>query len=199
MAKIVNIDFNDFLKNTLPYFLRDNTHLNWIYSLLKPLRHVHDIFYSFYIDKRYFLYHTAQTVYIEHYLNTKYNISNPSSANTPANPFNATNEDVYIVNNNITGQVLFNESESIDNEDEVYLYNDSEYPLAADAQEYYLYNVVDVGLGDGFTVYVPNSILTASPFSSMSYVSTIGQVNDIIEAAVNKFKFAQTSFSIVNY
>ncbi|MCP3682123.1 MAG: hypothetical protein GY861_05470 [bacterium] len=200
MPRIVKIDFSNFIENTLPHFLRATFHVNWAYSLMRPLRYIHDIFYSFYEERQFFLRHTAQTVYVEHYLNAKYNIDNPSSSATPASPYNATNEDIYIVNNDVTGQQIYNKAEVIPSGEEIYVYNASEYPLAGGSQEYYLYNKTDVSLGDNFTVFVPNSIITAKPWKDKtSYITTVAQINDVVEAAVNSFKFAQITFNITNY
>lgn len=202
---IVNIQWSELIKNMLPGVLHGANHKNWLYSLIKPLQHVHDLFYAFYDKKNFFLKHTFQTVYLEHFLNYKYNIDNPLSSHVPTHDYNATNKDIYIVNNDITDKYLFNLSEVIPSSDEIYLYNDSEYPLGAGSQELYLYNKIDVNLGYNFTVYVPDNLLLAKPWSDMSMITGLSpaeakiQINKIISATIEKFKFANITYELTEY
>ncbi len=217
----------------IPGALHGIKHKNWLYTLIKPLQHVHNLFYAFYDTKRFFLKHTSQTVYVEHFLNAKYNIDNPSASHVPAHDYNATNKDIYIVNNDIVPQYLFNLSESIPDDDVIYIFNkDEEYNPALTynsgdtatydfqfwecntngttgawnetkwdklCDEFILYNKNDVSLGYNFTIYVPSNLLLAKPWSDMSMITTMTQVKAFISGTIEKFKFANITYELIEY
>lgn len=166
-------NWNDFIKQVIPWFYRTQTHIDWWKSLIRPLITLYNKWYDFYQNSLYRLYHTTQVIYLEKYLNDQHD---PDQRR------------IYI--NDQTGIVdyLFNNSEV---SQEIYLYNDSE-----NTQEYYMLNAVDVAFTD-FTVMIPSNIDQNVIYSFENY--TLSEINEFIAADVNRFKYIGIDFETNNF
>lgn len=67
-----SIDFIDIMKKNIPVFLRKTRLLDFVSSLLKPLRTLNDLLLLFRDDIDYKLLFNGQVIVLEHYLNDIY-------------------------------------------------------------------------------------------------------------------------------
>lgn len=131
-----NIDFRKLLYNLIPHFLRGPVNLSFLYALQQPIKALNDLFVSFRLNTNYKLQFTAQIIYLEHYLNDK---------------FDPSGRGIFITNieeNDFT--FIYNK---IEQKPETYYYNKSE----AEPPKY-LYNYAEILLGDNYIVNVPVAV-----------------------------------------
>lgn len=104
-----NIDFRHIAYNLIPYFLRSDESLSWLYALAEPVSELNIVFNSFRDNTIYKLQFTSQTIYLEHYLNDK---------------FDPIGRGIYIENlNELDWIFLYN---IIEEKPPLYLFNDAE-------------------------------------------------------------------------
>ncbi len=98
MAFKYNIDYKRISENLMPFFLRKEKLKEFIYSAIKGLQDVNDLFHQYTIDTDYKLKFNAQVIYLEHVLNDK---------------FDNTSRTIYIENisNLYNNDYIFNQSE----------------------------------------------------------------------------------------
>lgn len=66
------IDWNKLIEHTLPYLLRKVKQVAWLYTLIKPVRWLHDEFLAYRTQTRIDLLYTSQVIYLEKLLNDRF-------------------------------------------------------------------------------------------------------------------------------
>ena len=104
-----NIDFQHIAYNLTPYFKRTAAFLDWLYSLLRPLKEINLDFTSFVSKTDYALTFTSETNVLERFLNDQ---------------FDPITRGIFISNiDEVDFQFIFNK---IENKPPVYIFNKSE-------------------------------------------------------------------------
>lgn len=130
------VDFRKVFYNLIPHFLRSTAQLAWLDSLQKPLKALNDTFSKFRNYYNYRFLFTAQTIYLEHYLNDK---------------FDQLTRGIFIANLEQTDfTFVYNK---IEVKPAFYFYNKAEAK-----PPYYLYNWDELLTGDTFVINVPVAV-----------------------------------------
>ena len=104
-----NIDFQHIVYNLTPFFKRTAALLDWLYSLIRPLKEVNNGFVSFVSNTEYNLTFTSETNVLERFLNDQ---------------FDPVSRGIFITNiNEVDFQFIFNK---VENKAPVYIFNKSE-------------------------------------------------------------------------
>ena len=102
-----NINFQKIVYNLIPFFLRKEKNLDFIYSLIKPLKDVNVLFFALVNKINYKLTYTSESNVLARFLNNEYSTTG-----------------ISISNNNATDYLfVFNKSES---KPKTYVFNKSE-------------------------------------------------------------------------
>ena len=102
-----NINFQKIVYNLIPFFLRKEKNLDYIYSLIKPLKDVNVLFFALVNKINYKLTYTSESNVLARFLNNEYSTTG-----------------ISISNNNATDYLfVFNKSES---KPKTYVFNKSE-------------------------------------------------------------------------
>lgn len=204
------VNYRDLLNQVIAWFLRGDKFRNLLYSAIKPLSELNDngvtveffnqkdrSFYQFTRFISNFIQFDARTIYLQKYLNDRYDPSN---------------EGIVITNNNTTADViyLFNQEE---NQEPVYFYNNWDATESYVIGEYavsgnHIYRATSASSGDqppsanwsdegimqfaynnediftpDYTVEVPNLVTTQPDYS-----------NERIQAQINFFNSAGRTY-----
>lgn len=105
-----SIDFQHIVYNVTPFFKRTTAFLDWIFSLVRPLKELNIDFVSFASNKEYALLFTAETNVLERFLNDQFDNINRTIFIT-----NIDEVDFQFIHNKIEGKAptyIFNKSEA---------------------------------------------------------------------------------------
>jgi len=188
----------------MPYWLRTRNTLLYIYSLIKPIKDVNIDFLAYYDAKRRILKHTAQTIYLEHYLNLEYD---------------AVNEGIYI--ENISESSVLYVFNSAEGQPPLYVYNlydnsiayivgefcsygntiyecianttgnnptDASYWLET-TEQLFLYNDAEAASSYNFIIWIPDAIKISCGYPNYT----------TFEAKANQFVFSDKKYLIQTY
>lgn len=117
-----SINFNDIVNKFLPIRVNKQRNRELLYTMLKPLQTLNEAFVIFRNAINYKLLFNAQVIYLEHFLNDRYD-----SVNSGIYIQDAANVNYAYLYNKIENRqatVLYNKSE---NKPKFYMYNKSEY------------------------------------------------------------------------
>jgi hypothetical protein len=166
------VNFTDFVRKLIPYFLRKEKNLAFVNSFIKPIQEVNDDLNVFRDDIAFKMAFNSQIIYLEQFLNTVY----PNGLIYPNN--------IHIVDGaNVEYVYLYNYAEG---QKENYLYNDSEAGTRT-----YLNNYLELAdAGISYFVRIPNSVKNGvdwkgNPFdenvlkSQLNYYNTAGKTYKI--------------------
>lgn len=133
-----SILFNLLIDRLLPWFLFKPKTKDWLYSLVKPLKELHETFKDYRDNVIYALSFTGQVIYLEHLLNDKFDNSNRGIWIDTLDNFN-----YQFIFNKIEAapkRYFFNKSEG---QPAQYIFNKSEYQ----SQNDFIINV-PIAVGD---------------------------------------------------
>jgi hypothetical protein len=158
------INFQNFVYGLIPFFLRKDKNISFLYSLLKPLQQLNTRLTTLRADTLFYLSFNAQIIYLEKYLNIIY-------MNNDAYPNN-----IHILDTaNVSFDYFYNKSEG---QVQKYFYNnaDAETPI-------YLRNNSELISTANYIVYVPTATTTQSDnagiwFNENILINRIKQYNN---------------------
>ena len=149
-----NINFQKIVYNLIPFFLRKEKNLDYIYSLIKPLKDVNVLFFAIVNKINYKLTYTSESNVLARFLNNEYSTTG-----------------ISITNNNATDYLfIFNKSES---KPKTYIFNKSE-----GEPKTYVFTKDEHLNRPSFTVNVPISV-TFVEAELRSKINTYNQVGKI--------------------
>jgi len=122
---VFNVNFRNIAFANIPTFLRKIKLLAVIYSAMKAMQDVNDLFLAFRTEIKTQLQYNGQKIYLEQYLNTTYGIT----------IYNLTDRDVDIA----AGDIIY--IEDVTNDPYTFIFN-----AAEQATETYLYNNYDAAV-----------------------------------------------------
>ena len=183
-----NIVWSRLIAWLLPWFLRTQTHQDWLNSLLTPLKNVWADFLVWKDEMIYEAYMTGQVINLEMLLNDKFNGSTPAWIwNTSTFTYDPnTPSAIYIIDfaNSIPVTYLWNQPEG---RPSPFIYNNGE---TLTTPQVYLYNQSEYDDQADFVIMVPYAVAD---------VSTDAVFVAKVKAWVNKYRQAGVRFQIVNY
>lgn len=176
-----NIDFRNIASLLLPPFLRKVKTKDWLFSLLKPLIDIYELFIAFRLLTIQKLSFTGQVIYLEKLLNDKYDEDDRGIFISEGTDM----EYVYV------GNVTENQPVFIGNKAEYTLDDNDVYVDIYDASNaIYIGNKAEFYVQDDFIVNVPQAIYD-------ELVS--GHILDGMKALINLYKLAGKNYTIIPY
>lgn len=118
-----NVDWDLLVSNLLPWYKRKQKVKDYLHVLIQPLKQLHSQFITYRDDTLYSLAITSQVIYLEKYLNDKFNAGQPArGASVTVGLYNGVPSGIYISSpsNAIYPVYLWNKAEE---RPRVYLYN----------------------------------------------------------------------------
>jgi hypothetical protein len=188
----------------MPYWLRLQGTLLYIYSAIKRLKDVNISFLDYYDAKRRILKHNAQTMNIEHYMNLEYDPVNEGiyieniSENAVVYIYNAAEVQPILYHYNLydnTTAYVVGEYASYGNEIYVCIQNTTgNYPSDAsywtlDVQQIFYYNSGETASLYNFIIWIPDSIKIICGYPNYTTFT----------AKVNQFVFSDKYYIIQTY
>ena len=82
-----NINFQKIVYNLIPFFLRKEKNLDYIYSLIKPLKDVNVLFFALVNKINYKLTYTSESNVLARFLNNEYSTTGISISNNNATDY----------------------------------------------------------------------------------------------------------------
>jgi hypothetical protein len=135
-------DINNTVKLLIPSFLRKPKVIAWLKVLISQVKSLMATFTAYRTDALFLLAHDSQVIYLEHYLNAKFNPK--GNANDP----NYEGNGIYISDAQpAAGTYLYN---GFEQNPDTYLYNVSE-----NGPDTNLYNSIEFSDRIGFIINVP--------------------------------------------
>lgn len=167
-----NIDYFDFIRKLIPWFLRQPRIIALARSIIKPLQTVNDGFVVFRDAIAFKLAFNSQIIYLEKYLNTVY-----------PNPYTYPNNIHILDGANVEFNFVWND---IENQAETWLFNDVET-----SNPFYFENYSEQTSGVfSYIIRVPNYVTTSNDYNGQDFNETV------MRSRVNFYNLAGKTYNI---
>lgn len=217
-----NVDWDLLVSNLLPWYKRKQKVKDYLHVLIHPLKQLHSQFITYRDDTLYSLAITSQVIYLEKYLNDKFNAGQPArDVSTTVGNYDGNPVGIYISSpsGSIYPLYLWNKAEE---RPKVYLYNKWSRYVTYNAGEFAVYDNVVWKALDTTTdeepdtyplkwqyykdkLYLYNKSELGSQYDFVVNIPVaVGLVSDAefvakVTAALNVYVIAGLRFQLVNY